>query len=667
MRLLQLLSPWLLADTPPAALPAVLPVVPGVAQGASLQVLLQPLMVAGLPRLARAHRGPRRLSIARLVTAEESGSSGNEEEEAPPQAADLAVLQHDLDTKARRWHSPAYGFFGPPKMVYHNKRIAQEFLCLKCGRTVHRYQDTQDRNSTANLRGHVTTCASEQELAAAAAAVNDQEKYSKYAFTETEMRIAAVRWIAQDLRPVSIIRDRDFLRIVRAVHIQGIFAFMAITLDNASNNTAMVRSLQHTLPDFEGEDAHGNCIAHILNLIAKAITAPFGRRFPKSSAEAEGNAQDAEGRDVEGGNTEDVAEAEELDEELDEEVEQDEEFELPDYANNDGTHYEDEEDDFDAEEDFSDLLYAADDEPGAEDETMEAAQLARAAAVVGRVLSKIRKLSIKVLHSSTSLRPIWFAVLKELHLPPRSLPRDVDNRWNSTFLLVQFVLQYKLAVDTFTKSKVALKPFTLGKPDWTLLDQLSTLLKPLFIYTEFFSRSDFAGVCYAIRVLHHIDRALAAFISGQYSPALIAAARLGRLKLQKYKAILQHKKLYLFAAAWFRHSDRQGKFSAAWINELVQQISEEFKEKYLPLDTQNVSEAEEPPMSVEAMLFGPSPVKSTSRHTVGPPSELERYLSQPIETTNDIIKWWWDCRDLYPHLHQMATDYCSVPGMCSSF
>ncbi|EJD48352.1 hATC-domain-containing protein [Auricularia subglabra TFB-10046 SS5] len=445
---------------------------------------------------------------------------------------------------------------------------------------------------------------------------------------------------------------------------------MAITLDNASNNTAMVRSLQRTLPDFEGEDVHGNCIAHILNLIAKAITAPFGRRFPKSSAEGEGDVQDAERRDAEGGNTEDAVEAEEPDEELDEEIEKDEEFELPDYANNDGAHYEDEEDNFDAEEDFSDLLYAADDEPGAEDETVEAAQLARAAAVVGRVLSKIRKLSIKVLHSSTSLRPIWFAVVKELHLPPRSLPRDMDNRWNSTFLLVQFVLQYKLAVDAFTKSKVVLKPFTLRQPDWTLLDQLSTLLKPLFIYTEFFSCSNFAGICYAIRCLHHIDRTLAAFISGQYSPALIAAARLGRLKLQKYKAILQHKKLYLFAAvfnpamrtAWFRHSDRQGEFSAAWINELVQQISEEFKEKYLPLDTQNVPEAEESPMSVEALLFGPSPVKSTSRRTVGPPSELERYLSQPIETTNDIIKWWWDRRKLYPHLHQMATDYCSVPA-----
>lgn len=54
---------------------------------------------------------------------------------------------------------------------------------------------------------------------------------------------------------------------------------MAITLDNASNNTKMVHTLQRTVAPFRGEQTHGHCFAHILNLVAKDITSSFERRF----------------------------------------------------------------------------------------------------------------------------------------------------------------------------------------------------------------------------------------------------------------------------------------------------------------------------------------------------------------------------------------------------
>ena len=43
-------------------------------------------------------------------------------------------------------------------------------------------------------------------------------------------------------------------------------------------------------------------------------------------------------------------------------------------------------------------------------------------------------------------------------------------------------------------------------------------------------------------------------------------------------------------------------------------------------------------------------------------SELDDYLSQPIEKVTDPIKWWWDHRKVFPKLSGMAFDFLSVPG-----
>ena len=44
-------------------------------------------------------------------------------------------------------------------------------------------------------------------------------------------------------------------------------------------------------------------------------------------------------------------------------------------------------------------------------------------------------------------------------------------------------------------------------------------------------------------------------------------------------------------------------------------------------------------------------------------NELERYLSTDIEHVTDPIRWWYERRTTYPHLHRMALDYLTIPGM----
>ena len=43
--------------------------------------------------------------------------------------------------------------------------------------------------------------------------------------------------------------------------------------------------------------------------------------------------------------------------------------------------------------------------------------------------------------------------------------------------------------------------------------------------------------------------------------------------------------------------------------------------------------------------------------------DLDRYLSTDPEHVTDALAWWHETRVVYPHLHCMATDYLTIPGL----
>ena len=42
--------------------------------------------------------------------------------------------------------------------------------------------------------------------------------------------------------------------------------------------------------------------------------------------------------------------------------------------------------------------------------------------------------------------------------------------------------------------------------------------------------------------------------------------------------------------------------------------------------------------------------------------ELDRYLDGDPVDVSDALAWWYEQRNLFPCLHQMALDYLSIPG-----
>ncbi|EIW63730.1 uncharacterized protein TRAVEDRAFT_76117, partial [Trametes versicolor FP-101664 SS1] len=106
------------------------------------------------------------------------------------------------------------------------------------------------------------------------------------------------------------------------------------------------------------------------------------------------------------------------------------------------------EDNDDAGEDDDDLDGYVD-EYGALDD-LEKNDLDQDVYPVKKVLLKLRKLAQTVTHSSTILLPAWYALLDDLVLPRKAIPRDVRTRWNSTYRMLRFCLDYREAIDQMT-------------------------------------------------------------------------------------------------------------------------------------------------------------------------------------------------------------------------
>jgi len=66
---------------------------------------------------------------------------------------------------------------------------------------------------------------------------------------------------------------------------------------------------------------------------------------------------------------------------------------------------------------------------------------------------KLRKIAFRVINLSTIVLPAWQKLLKELRIPDRIMPCDVTTRWNSTYDMLKFALEYCKAIDILTADR----------------------------------------------------------------------------------------------------------------------------------------------------------------------------------------------------------------------
>ncbi len=74
--------------------------------------------------------------------------------------------------------------------------------------------------------------------------------------------------------------------------------------------------------------------------------------------------------------------------------------------------------------------------------------------------------------------PEWFAILDDLDLHQRKMPRDVRTRWNSTYDMLKFAVEHREAIDLITANqRMKLRQYELTENDWTIAMKLRDVLK----------------------------------------------------------------------------------------------------------------------------------------------------------------------------------------------
>lgn len=203
----------------------------------------------------------------------------------------------------------------------------------------------------------------------------------------------------------------------------------------------------------------------------------------------------------------------------------------------------------------------------------------------------------------------------------------------------------------------------------------------------FFSRGGTPNIASVIPAMDHLDEHLAsAAINHKYDPAIRAAVAIGKKTLNRYYDRTDHSELYriamgmsVYASPLFgeklnktflvlhpRHKltyfQRAG-WTAEWIATAKKIVRDEFDRNYRFRD--EVTLATGPADTNEAAtaknIFDNLPAFRTV--TFGTLDELSRYLStMPEDVKNeDVLKWWYEHKHVYPNLSRMALDYHTIP------
>ncbi|KAF8805669.1 hypothetical protein BYT27DRAFT_7104063, partial [Phlegmacium glaucopus] len=81
-------------------------------------------------------------------------------------------------------------------------------------------------------------------------------------------------------------------------------------------------------------------------------------------------------------------------------------------------------------------------------------------------------------NSSTIILPQWLAKLEDLGLKVCMMPRDVSTRWNSTFDMLDFALDYCVLIDAITSNRdLDLRKYELEDDEWVVTKNLYDTLK----------------------------------------------------------------------------------------------------------------------------------------------------------------------------------------------
>ena len=158
------------------------------------------------------------------------------------------------------------------------------------------------------------------------------------------------------------------------------------------------------------------------------------------------------------------------------------------------------------------------------------------------------------------------------------MPRDVTTRWNSTYDMVEFAIEYRAAIDSMTAARdLDLRKYELIPEEWKIALELRDMLKvgvcnfahmysrnaestQIFKDTTLYFSRRTPNLATVIPTMDHINKFLATAAdtgnSSKLSSAIRAALAIGKTTLNKYYNLTDQSEVYRIAMGMCQHIQR---------------------------------------------------------------------------------------------------------------
>lgn len=238
---------------------------------------------------------------------------------------------------------------------------------------------------------------------------------------------------------------------------------------------------------------------------------------------------------------------------------------------------------------------------------------------------------------------------------PSCLILDVPTRWNSTLYMLERALLLKKAYMMYVDNETSLRNCKINSDEWSTMEQIIKLLKPLESATVLLSTSQYTSISAVIPTYRCILLRMNQTIATLEGRALVPAAQAIKTKIEKYFSSSLEKPAYVcsmildprFKLSNFESTDRE-----------YHHCERMFKNEASSYDTY------QDPDQVETENHDISVINIYKKRKISNQNlEISSYLKEELEDElMDPLRYWKMKALTYPTLSIMAKTYLAIPA-----
>ncbi|KAK9372518.1 ribonuclease H-like domain-containing protein [Lipomyces chichibuensis] len=226
--------------------------------------------------------------------------------------------------------------------------------------------------------------------------------------------------------------------------------------------------------------------------------------------------------------------------------------------------------------------------------------------------------------------------------PGKQIRYDIDNRWNSTYLMISDAIRLRMELTQFIRTHTDVQVLQPSENEWLTLQQVEKVLKPFWNHTNMVSKAC-PTIVESLPIYWHLDDLLDDIkgAKGDFEGVnadIRDAVEGGIRKMNKFARMMDDKILYYVASVLdprIKTSCLEAQMSNADALLIASQVRDFLKKQY-PFNLVVPSSPERPPGMSETIwrtLQTVQPFQGTFM------SDIDRYLdSQPVNWSHHLIE-----------------------------